>query len=165
MTHRRIPVLLVSCIVLLALAPSVLPAQEPHPIVGVWRLVAFEAEFKETGQKIYDWGMHPRGYAIYTADGHFMTLVEGENRKAPGTDQDRADLWKTMIAYAGTYRLEGKTHVHHVESAWNPGQVGLKQIRFHTFDGTRMTVTTDWAPSARFNGQVTRGHLIWERAR
>ncbi len=165
MTYRRIPILLVSCFAFLALSLASLPAQEQRQIVGTWRLVSFEGEFKDTGEKIFEWGTAPRGYIVFTEDGRFVAIVEGENRKAPSTDQDRADLWKSMIAYAGTYRVEGDTHINHIESAWNPGIVGTRQLRFHRFEGTRMIVFTDWAPSARFPGRLARGHLVWERAR
>lgn len=150
-------------IVLLALGLTFLQAQGQNPLVGVWRLVGFEGEFKDTGERIYDWGKNPRGYVVFTESGKFVVVIEAEGRKPPQTDQDRAELWKNMVAYAGTYRMDNEKHVNRVEVAWNPGMVGMDQLRFHKIEGNRMIATTDWGPSAKFPGRLTRGHLIWER--
>jgi hypothetical protein len=150
-------------IVFLALAFNCLHAQASNPLAGVWRLVGFEGEFKDTGERIYDWGKNPRGYVVFTESGKFVVVIEAEGRKPPQTDLDRAELWKSMIAYAGTYRMDGEKHVNRIEVAWNPGMVGLDQLKFHEFRGNRLIVSTDWGPSAKFPGRLTRGHLIWER--
>ena len=36
-----------------------------------------------------------------------MAVIEGDNRKAPSTDVDRASLLNSMVAYSGTYRIDG----------------------------------------------------------
>jgi hypothetical protein len=148
----------------LVLAVAGLHAQGTEPtLVGTWKLVAFEGEFKDTGEKIYDWGKNPRGYVIFSADGHYVALIEAEGRKAPQTDQDRANLWKSMFAYAGKYRMDPDKHINFIEVAYNPAIVGTQQIRFQRFEGNRLIVTTDWAPAPRDPTRLSRGHIIWER--
>jgi len=139
-------------------------AQDKTPsLVGTWKLISFEGEFKDMGEKIYDWGMSPRGYVIFGADGYYVALIEAEGRKAPQNDQDRANPWKSMFAYAGKYHMDPDKHINFIEAAYNPAIVGTQQIRFHRFEGNRLVVTTDWAPSLRDPTRLSRGHIIWER--
>ncbi len=138
---------------------------QQSPLVGTWRLVAFEGEFQDTGEKIYDWGKSPRGMVIFTADGYYSVVIEAQGRKAPQTDADRAELWKSVTAYSGTYRSDGEKHVNKVEVSWNPAMVGTEQVRFHKLEGDRMIATTAWGPSPRYPGRMARGHLIWERVK
>ena len=36
-----------------------------------------------------------------------MVVLTNEGRKAPKTDQDRADLFNSLVAYTGMYRVDG----------------------------------------------------------
>ena len=44
-------------------------------------------------------------------------------------DKERADLLSTLVAYTGTYRIEGDTWTTKVDVAWNPEWVGTEQVR------------------------------------
>ena len=94
-----------------------------------------------------------------------MTVIEGEGRKAPQTDQDRVGLLRTMLAYTGIYRLEGEKFITKVDVSWNPAWNGTDQVRFFKFDGNRLVISTSWAPSQKYTGRVTRALLIWERVK
>jgi hypothetical protein len=89
-------------------------------ILGVWKLVSFEAEIQATGQKEPVMGQNPTGYAIFTPEGRALFLLTGEERKPAKTVQERADLLDTLVAYTGTYRLEGDEWITKVDVAWNP---------------------------------------------
>jgi putative ubiquitin-RnfH superfamily antitoxin RatB of RatAB toxin-antitoxin module len=58
------------------------------------------------------------------------------------TDKDRIDLFRTMTAYGGTYKFDGKTVEHDIDIAWNEAGVGTKHVRTVTRDGDRLTLTT-----------------------
>ena len=49
-----------------------------------------------------------------------------------------------MIAYTGTYRLEGDRWITQVDVAWNPEWVGTEQTRFFAIDGDVLKVHTPW---------------------
>jgi len=57
------------------------------------------------------------------------TMPTAEGRKAPNTDQDRADL-KSMVAYTGMYRIEGDKWITKVDVSGNPAWVGLNRHAF-----------------------------------
>ena len=50
----------------------------------------------------------------------------------------------TLIAYSGTYSVEGDQWTTNVDVAWNPEWVGTKQVRNFKVDGERLAVLTPW---------------------
>ncbi len=53
------------------------------------------------------WELAQTGYLNYSSDGRMMVILVGDNRKAPAgpvaTDAEMITLFKSMMAYAGTY--------------------------------------------------------------
>ena len=90
---------------LIAVQPSF--AGDLTKLFGTWKLISFVMEVQETGERRPFFGKNPTGFIILLPEGRMMTVIEGEGRKAPQTDDDRANLFKTMYAYSGMYRLEG----------------------------------------------------------
>jgi len=135
--------LVILVLFLFAVPPSF--ADDRAKLLGTWRLVSFEVESKATGEKEPLLGKNPTGYIIFTPEGRFMAILTGEGRKAPKTDQDRADLLKSMFAYTGMYRLEGDKWIAKVDVAWNAEWVGTEQVRFFRVDGNRLQVISAWA--------------------
>ena len=149
---------------LLTVQPSF--ADDPAKLLGTWKLVSFEVETKATGEKEPILGKNPTGYIIFTPEGRFMAILTGEGRKAPKTDQDRADLLKSMFAYTGMYRLEGEKWITKIDVAWNAEWVGTEQVRFFRVDGNRLQVISAWAQSAlRPERGIVRGIITFERVK
>jgi hypothetical protein len=150
---------------LVFLTGYVADAQQPGkvPILGIWRLVSFQAEYQATGQREDTRGKNPTGYIIFTPEGRMMVVITNEGRKAPKTDQDRADLFNAVVAYTGTYRIEGDKWKTNVDVSWNPAQVGTEQPRFFRVDGDRLQEMTDW--SDRPGKGMGRTVITYERAK
>ena len=89
---------------LVAVQPS--SADDAAKILGIWKIVSWDLEFQATGAKEPTFGERPTGYIIYTPE-RMISIITAQGRQAPKTDQDRAELLKSMIAYTGMYRLEG----------------------------------------------------------
>jgi hypothetical protein len=62
-------------------------------------------------------GQDPTGYAVFTREGRAFFMLTGEGRKRANTVQQRADLLNTMVAYTGTYCLEGDEWITKVDVA------------------------------------------------
>ena len=82
-----------------------------NPVVGTWRLKSFVREIAGTGERYNQLGEHPQGFLGYSSDGRmYAILVAGDRIKpqeeAP-TDEERIKLHKSMMAYAGTYTIDG----------------------------------------------------------
>jgi hypothetical protein len=148
----------------IAVQPSF--ADDREKILGLWRLVSWETEFQETGEREAVMGKNPTGYVLFSPEGRFWAIVTGEGREAPKTDQDRAELFKSMTAYSGKYRLEGDKFIVTVDVSWNPAYLGAEQVRFFRIDGDRLQVTNEWHPAVvKPERGMGRSFFIFERAK
>ena len=167
--HMKANRIVFSMVALLACstAPVNRTASEANPLVGTWRLISVTRTVLDTGETTDLFGKSPSGYITYGADGHMQVLLVREGRPKPAdlqklTDADRASLFKTMTAYAGTYSFDGKTVTHHIEVSWNENWTGTDQKRDVQLEGNRVTLTTHPAPNSS-DGQMSVSRLVWER--
>ncbi len=141
-------------------------ADDPGKILGIWRLVSYEVESQASGEKEPVVGKNPTGYILFAPEGRMMVVNTGEGRKAPTTDQDRADLFKSMVAYTGLYRVEGDKWITKVDVAANPALVGTEQTRFFQVDGDRLQERTPVMPWAVHPEKgMVRFILTYEKAK
>ncbi len=156
--------LLVVVCFLVAVQPSL--ADEGVRVHGVWKLVSYEVEIQATGQKEPIMGRSPTGFVIFTPEGRAMFILTGEGRKPAKTVQERADLLSSLVAYTGTYRIEGDKWITKVEVAWNPEWVGSEQTRFFKVDGDRLEVLTPWRVMPNWPEKgMQRSIVTFERAK
>jgi hypothetical protein len=140
-------------------------ADDAQQLLGVWKLQTFDYEFQDTGEHIAPFGTHPNGIGIFTAEGRTMGILTAEGRKVPKTDADRAEAFRSLVAYSGLYRLEEDRWITKVDITWNETWMGTEQVRFYSLEGDTLTVTTPWMPLLNYDGRVGRGILTWIRAR
>jgi hypothetical protein len=134
-------------------------------LVGTWKLVSVMYEDQQTKERTPVLGNRPRGYQIATPEGRWLALVTAENRPVPGTDQERAQALRSMIAYSGRYRVDGDKVITKVEVAWNEAWVGSEQIRFVRFEGDKLHIESPPMPHPNVGGKVVRVIVTWERDR
>ena len=141
-------------------------AGDREKVLGIWKLVSYEAEYQTTGEREPVLGKNWTGYIIFTPEGRMMVAMTTEGRQAPKIDQDRAELFKSLLSYTGMYRLEGDKWITKVDVSGNPAWVGTEQVRFFRFEGDRLQVTTAWMQSlVRPERGMARGFLTFERAK
>ena len=135
-------------------------------VLGVWKLVSQEIEVQETGRREPPMGERPTGYAVFTQEGRAFFILTGEIREPASNDEARAKLLNTLVAYTGTYRVEGDKWITKVEVAWNPEWVGSEQTRFFKLDGDRLQVLSPWRVMPNWPGKgMTRSILSFDRSR
>ena len=117
---------------------------QSSPVQGVWSLVSYVVEVKETGESFAPMGDKPTGYVIFTAEGRLSFTLSAQGRQPATTAEERSDLLKSMIAYTGSYRLEGDRWITRVDVAWNPSWVGTEQTRFYRVEADQLIVSTPW---------------------
>jgi hypothetical protein len=137
-------------------------------IIGTWRIVSVTAEDFETGERRDPWGPEPQGYINYSPDGRVMVINVGSARKKPTgakpTREEAADLFESMLAYAGTYTVEGDRVTHHIDVSWNESWTGTKQERIARFEGDRVHLST--LPGADLvTGRRGQRVMTWEKVR
>jgi Lipocalin-like domain len=143
-------------------------AQIADSVVGTWRLVSFIEEETESKAAHKNFGDNPLGLLTYTPDGHMMAFLADPSRKpaaAPKpTDAEAAQLYQTMIAYAGRYTLEGEKITHHIDISWNQAWNGTDQWRYVEVKNNRLTLKTAPFVSPFLNKQIV-ATAIWEQAK
>jgi hypothetical protein len=124
-------------------------------IVGVWKYTSQGEKEIATGKTTRPFGEKPTGHLIYTKGGHIAFVLAGDNRKAPATanftDADRVNLFNTIAAASGTYKVEGNTLVVTYEASWNQTWTGTTQKRQAEIAGSKLTLTS--APYKNQEGQ------------
>jgi Lipocalin-like domain len=138
-------------------------------IVGTYRLISSNRVILETGETEEAYGKNPVGYITYGPDGRMMVLIVFSNRPRPEsvdkmTDQDRANLFRTMQAYGGTYTFHGNSIEHHIDISFNELWTGTTVVRDIRRDGDRLVYTTKPAPFPR-DGKVSVNTLVWEKVK
>ena len=132
-------------VALIALLPSVAIADDA-PIVGTWKIQSFVREVIATGERQNEFGEKPSGYISYQPDGRMFAMLVADNRIKPsGTspnDEEKAKLFGTLIAYSGTYAVEGDKVTHKIDVSWNQSWTGADQVRFYKVEGGTLTITT-----------------------
>ena len=165
MISRRAITLLAGFSLVLLMSTTALAAD--NQLYGTWRLVSFTRTFVATGETVDIFGKSPRGILITGQNGHLQLLIVGDKRPKVSdltklTDQERAELFKTMIAYSGTYTFDGKTLKLRVDISWNENWNGTEQVRFVKLEGKRLTLNTIPAPYFA-DGEIVTTVATWER--
>ena len=162
--HPMIRVGLAALIVAIAAVCST--AQAGDSVVGSWRLVSWVQEDVESKAVQTVFGDNPVGVITYTSDGHMSVFIANpERRPAAGlvaTDAEAANLYRTMVAYSGTYTVAGNKVTHKVEVSWNQAWSGTDQQRFIEVKDDRLTIKSPAMVSPR-SGKESINTLVWER--
>jgi hypothetical protein len=128
--------------------------------------VSFTQQVVGTGESADLFGKAPHGFINYGRDGRMFAIIARENRPKPTdlakmTDQERAELFRTVIAYAGTFKLDGSRVVHNVDISWNENWTGTAQVRNFRIEGRRLIISVD--PQIGPDGRQITAVLTWEK--
>ena len=141
-------------------------ADDSAKLVGNWKLIAFETEFQDGSPPRPIFGKSPLGYANFSAGGRLIAVLEAEGRKVAKTDEERAALLRSTVAYSGRFRVEGDKWITNVDVAWNPAWHGTEQVPYFKLDGDRLDIVAAWAPDQTLPGTpMSRGVLKWVRSK
>jgi len=151
----------------LVLATSLGANAQVEQLYGTWRLLSYTRTVVGTGESVDIFGKAPHGFLTYGGDGRMSAIIVGENRPKPSdlaklTDQERAELFKTVIAYAGTFKVDGSRVTHNVNISWNENWTGTVQVRNFRLEGRRLIISTD--QQIGVDGRQVTSVLTWEKA-
>ena len=135
-------------------------------ILGTYRLVSEQRTIVDTKEVIP--GTGARGYITYGEDGRMIVLIVRQPRPKPEgaekiTDQQRVELFRTITAYAGTYKFDGTTIEHNIEISMNEVWSGTKQVRSVRKEGNQLIYSTPPFPF-HTDGKMSINTLVWEKA-
>jgi Lipocalin-like domain len=120
-------------------------------LVGSWKLLHIGVETADTGQRMDLYGPNPVGRAILTDSGHVMFIITAGGRPVPRTESDRAGLFESMMAYTGTYRVEGDDKIiASVDASWHPSWLASEQVWFFKLNGDVLSIRSGLQTHSEF---------------
>lgn len=166
MISRKAISLLMGLLLVLFVSATALAADE---LYGTWRLVSWKRTVVSTGETSDRFGKTPKGYLTYGRDGRVLCIMVHDKRpNVPDvtriTDQERSELYKTLIAWGGTYIYDGKTVKSKIDISWNESWNGTEQVRTVNFEGNRMIQSAEPAIGA-LDGKLRTSVFVWERVK
>ena len=136
------------------------------PQLGTWALLSMETEDPETGQKHNLLGAHPSGYLSYGPDCRMSAILVKESRQGPSalvaTDPESIELYRGLIAYAGSYSIDGHQLTHHIEASWNQAWTGTTQVSQFNIAESTLYIRTGISKSP-MTGRPSSTVFIWAR--
>lgn len=115
-------------------------------LIGTWRQLTAVAEALPSGVKRDVMGPNPVAYVIFTPNRRMMLMGVDPDRKRPAgkvpTAEEAKELYFSMIAYGGTYTVDGNEVVYDLDISWNQVWTGTKQLRYWEIKDGRLTIST-----------------------
>jgi hypothetical protein len=146
----------------LSFSPQPRATADQSALVGSWKMVSYQ-RVVDNGTPQNGLGEHPKGVVIFTPEGRVVLFTTADGRKPATTDEGRAELWKSMVAYTGKYRIEGNDLITSVDVSWNEEWNGTEQLRHFKIDGNQLIFTTSPAPSPIYPGKTYYAKAVFER--
>jgi len=146
------------CVVVLGLLASA-PALA-QSIVGTYRLASAQREVD--GKPLQYSGAPAHGYLIITGKAYVLFFTEG-TRKYGDSDAEKAALWATMSAYAGSYRVEGHKFVMLPDTSFNEISNGTQEVRNWETKGNRLVLLSEPRPWGRDASKKIVTRFEWEK--
>lgn len=162
----RYPISAAAAAFLISFAATAAAQDLATRIVGTWNWTSHVYKEVATGKTSNVYGEQPSGLIVFTKGGHLVYAVFGDNRKPPAsgsaTEAERAGLFNTMAAAAGTYKVEGNTLAITYSGSWNQSWTGTTQKRQIEIVGNRLSLTSVPFKSAQ-TGQETVFVVTYDR--
>ena len=135
-------------------------------LIGTWKLVSVINEDVSTGQMSDFFGSNPAGYINYGPDGRMIVINARSDRVKPRgaspTPEEAIGLFRSVLAYSGTYTIDDNVVTHHIDCSWNETWTGTHQKRIARFDGDWVHLSTE-PTSDPISGKMSVRTMTWEK--
>ena len=136
-------------------------------LVGTWKLVSASSSTADGERNDTPFGLGPAGFLTYTQDGRVTAMISyGGRKRLSSSDplsvsaEEQSEAFRTFVAYAGRYTLDGDKVIHHVEISSIQDWVDTDLVRSIKFEGERIVLAT---PPSLDSGKIRTFELIWQR--
>lgn len=136
-------------------------------LIGTWKLTGWTVRVVGETEDKEPFGPSPKGRLVMTSDGHWIVIITGANRHAAKTAEEKVALFDSVLAYSGTYTIQGDEITIQVDMSANEVFTGANQVqtRFFKLDGEKLIVRTPEISSAALPGKKIVGTNVFERER
>ena len=102
-------------------------SSDASPLIGTWKQLSGTMVEEGSTSERSNLSAAPNGFVNFSADGRLILLSTDSARKKPAgevpTAAEAEALYRSMIAYAGTYKLAGNKVTTSRRPGTNPGRV------------------------------------------
>jgi len=128
-----------------------------NELIGAWSLVSCEVR---AGDRILGrpFGIDAPGLITFSDSGYMSVIITPGLPPKEGASQQEART--DVLAFAGTYDMEGDAVTYHILVSIRPEQVGTDQVRLFTIDEGKLVLRT--RPQV-VNGEEQFGNIVWQR--
>src|SRR3954451_18935039 len=146
---RRGCLISVTALLGVALAVTSVVAQQrslKDELVGAWSFVSSTGKMPDGGPV---WGQNPKGLLIFTADGHYASMIMrsdrpkfSSNNRLQGTPDENKSVVQGTIATFGRYTVDEQQRAFTVrfEGSTFPNNEGTEQTRPVTIAGDELKI-------------------------
>jgi hypothetical protein len=149
---------LICALILVLLIVS--PTLGQQSLVGTYKMVSMVVE--ADGKPYEPLGKAPHGYLVLTPT-HFIYFFTAENRKFGTSVDAKAALLDSMVAYAGSYRVEGDKFLQNMEVSFTESEKGKTRVTTFERSGNRLTLSTGPIPFPRDLSKTMKSRQVWEK--
>ncbi|HME45375.1 MAG TPA: lipocalin-like domain-containing protein [Syntrophorhabdales bacterium] len=135
----------------------VTPIFGQQSLVGTYKLISRVCELDGKQEQVME-----HGYLVLTPTLAVFCFTT-QNRKFGPSEADKAALFDTLVAWAGTYRIEENKLIIRVDTSWIEGWNGKDQIRSWELSGNRLMITAGPQPYGRDPSKTIIDRQIWEK--
>lgn len=135
-------------------------------VMGRWDIISW-LQLYEDGRRQAPLGEQLEGFIRYLPDGDMVCMITRSDRRNfetggqwDASDAEKAAAYGSMLAYAGTYRIEGDTVIHEVAASLFPNWKGGEQRRHVRLEGDTLYIE---AHLEQGTPQARTAQLKWRR--
>jgi hypothetical protein len=119
----------------------------PPALIGSWKQLSGTYVDRETGEQHTGLSKKPNGFFHFSPEGRLFNITTDSARTPPAgekaTDTEAVGLYRSIIAYSGTYWVVGDKLWFDVDVSWNESWNGSRQLRSFEIAGDRMTIMAE----------------------
>jgi hypothetical protein len=135
------------------------PTLGQQSLVGTYKLVSLVNELDGVPNQQMGGS---NGYLVLTPT-HFIYFITAGNRKFGTSVDDKAALLDSLVAYAGSYRVEGDKLIQSIEVSWSESEKGKTRVETLELSGNRLTLKVGPMPFPRDPSKKMIRRQVWER--
>ena len=136
------------------------PSLGQQSLIGTYKLATLSVEVD--GKPYGPLGNAPHGYLVITPT-RFILFFTAENREFGTSVDAKAALLDSMVAYAGSYRVEGDKYLQNMEVSFTETEKGKTRVTTFEHSGNRLSLSTGPIPFPRDLSKTMVSRQVWEK--
>jgi hypothetical protein len=119
----------------------------PEQLFGTWKQLSGKYTDIDTGEERAGLSQAPNGYIHFARNGRLFNITVDSAREKPAgpraTDEEAQALFRTLIAYTGTFEVQGNRVLFDVDVSWNESWTGSRQERTFELAGDSLKISAE----------------------